>query len=214
MIGRRRVLSGMAAAAFGAAFLVPATEAIAQRGNSAANRLHAGHGFANRYSWSHQSAGRRIGHALDYSNDLRHYATVAPAPAAPTQPQPGPAAVPTTRYPVVVTEEIGRNIAAARQDLAAAKKSPAVADDAEAKKSFEAIERHLAAAAEQHEQMVGCCAGEECDTETMAQCCDDAAKHLEAAKAENEKLMKRLYPDHGKAAGRPAASGAKPAGQP
>lgn len=190
----------MMAAAVAAITAMPATEAHAQPRNSAANRLHAGHGWANRNTWSHQSAGRRIGHAIDYSRDLRGYASY-PRVVQPQQ----PAVVPVAPYPVIVTEEIGRNIAAARQDVAVAKKAPQVANDAEAKKSFDLIEKHLAAAAEQHAAMGDCCAGEECDADELMKCCDEAIKHLEEARAENRKLMERLYPDMKKAAGQGAA---------
>lgn len=190
MIGRRIAFGALLAAAVGALTFVTATETFAQqRGNSAANRAHAGHGWQNRNSWSHRSADRRIGHAIEYSRDLRDYGSV------PRTGQAQPASVPIGRYPVIVTEEVGRNITAARQDLAAAKKAPEVAKDPEALKSFATIDKHLAAAAEQHATMMECCEGEECDGEMLMKCCDAAVDALEKARAENTKLMQRLYPD-------------------
>ena len=197
MIGRRSVFGGMAAALV-AVTVMSATEAFAQpRGNSAANRSHAGHGWANRNTWAHQSAGRRIGHAIDYSRDLRGYASYPRV----VQRQQQPVFVPVTPYPVIMTEEVGRNIAAARQDMAVAKKAPQVAKDAEAQKSFEAIEKHLIAAAEQHAAMADCCQGEQCDADTLMKCCDAAIKELERAQAENRPVIERLYPDMKKATG-------------
>lgn len=192
----------MVLAALGAVALMPVTDAMAQpRRDSAANRAHAGHGWANRNTWAHQSASRRMGHAIEYSRDLRSYASYPRV----VQPQEQPAFVPVTPYSVIVTEEVGRNIAAARQDIAQAKKAPKVADDADARKSFETIEKHLSAAAEQHDAMIDCCAGEECDADAMMKCCDAAVEHLNAAKTENEKLMMRLYPGIKKAVSQEAA---------
>jgi hypothetical protein len=179
---------GVLTAAFGTMILISASDATAQqRGNSAANRAHAGHGWANRNAWAHRNADRRIGHAIEYSRDLRDYATV------PRTEQ--PASVPMGRYPVVVTEEVGRNINAAKQDLAAAKQAPAIKDNAEAQQSFAAIEKHLDAAAKQHAEMMNCCSGDECDGEALVKCCEAAIGELEKAKAENSKLMKKLYPE-------------------
>lgn len=202
MFGRSNSIRGFVAAALGAALLIPLSGVYAQqRGNSAANRSHAGHGWANRNTWAHQSANRRIGHAIDYSRDLRGYANY-PSVAQPEEPS---AVVPVTPYPVIVTEEIGRNIAAARQDLAVAKKAPQVAKDSEALKSFESIEKHLAAAAAQHAAMMDCCQGEQCDADELKKCCDAAVGELEKAQVENRKLMERLYPDMKRAAPKGAA---------
>lgn len=197
MTSQRSILLAVLTAAFGTMIMISASDATAQqRGNSAANRAHAGHGWANRNAWAHRNADRRMGHAIEYSRDLRHYAT---APRA-EQPQ-GPAFVPMGRYPVVVTEEVGRNIAGAKQDLAAAKQAPAVKDNAEVQESFAAIEKHLNAAAKQHSEMMNCCSGDECDGEMLMKCCEAAIGELEKAKAENSKLMKKLYPEA--KAGRP-----------
>lgn len=192
----------MAAAVMGVATFGAATDASAQPRNSAENRLHAGHGWANRNTWGHRQAGRRMGHAIEYSRDLRGYASYPRT----VQPQ-EQVVVPVTPYPVIVTEEIGRNISAAQRDIARVKKTTDLSKDSDAKASFEKIEKHLTAAAEQHAKMEDCCQGAECDGEGMMKCCDSAVEHLEAAKAENEKLMKRLYPEGAgpEASGKPAA---------
>ncbi len=203
MIDQRRLLKGIMTTALGVALLVPAA-AFAQPRNSAANRAHPGHGFANREGWQHQNASRRIGHAIDYTRNLRNYAA-APVPQAVPQPQP-----PAESYPRIVTDEIGRNVAAARKELEVAKKAPAVAKDPEAAKSFAAIDKHLAAAAEQHKTMMECCSKEEVDGEMLMKCCDDAIKHLEEAQAENRKLMQRLYPASQGDARKTTAPGTKP----
>lgn len=196
MTGRRSILLGVLTAAFGTMIVIPIADATAQqRGNSAANRAHAGHGWANRNAWAHRNANRRMGHAIEYSRDLRDYATVPRA----GQPQ-GSASVPMGRYPVVVTEEVGRNISSAKRDLAVAKQAPEAKNNAEIQESFAAIEKHLDDAAKQHAEMMNCCAGEECDGEVLMKCCESAIGALEKAKTENNKLMKKLYPE-AKAAG-------------
>lgn len=200
MIGRRSVLGGLAATLGAVTVFGGATEAFPPR-DAAANRLHPTNQLG---AFGHRQASRRIGHAIDYSRDLQGYASYPRA----VQPQ-QPATVPVTPYQVIVTEEVGRNISAAQRDIARLKKAPAAAKDPEAQKSFEAIQKHLNAAAEQHATMMDCCNGEECDGEMLMKCCDAAIEELEKAKAENDKLMKRLYPE---AAG-PEASGEKPAAQ-
>lgn len=201
MIGRRSVLRGVLKAAMGAVLLVPATEALAQPRNAAANRLHAGHGWANRNTWGHRQASRRMGHAIEYSRDLRGYAAYPRT----VQPQER-VVVPVAPYPVIVTEEIGRNISAAQRDIARVKKA-ADPKDAETKASLEKVEKHLVAAAEQHSKMEECCSGPECDGEMLAGCCEAAEKELEAAKAENDKLIKKLDADaaHEQQEAKPAA---------
>jgi len=191
MFGRRRVFSVLVMAALGTAALFSSSEICAQpRGNSAANRMHAGHGWANRNTWWHRQADRRMGHAIEYSRDLRDYSAYPQA----NPPQGEPAPLPVTRYPVIVIEEIGDNIAGARSDFARVRKSPAGATDADAQRSIQAIEQDLAAAAEQHARMEECCANGEVDTEMLMQCCDDAIQHLEAAKAKNAHLLNRFAP--------------------
>ncbi len=129
-----------------------------------------------------QSAGRRINHARDYVRDFRSYAAEAPK----VVPMLGPEHV----------EEVGRNIVAAKKDLAGVKKD--ANGDKDILTRVAAIEKHLDAAAEQQKMMHDCCKEGADGTKTM-ECCESCMKHLDAAHKEHEALMKKIDPKAGNA---------------
>lgn len=130
--------------------------------------------------WSSQSAGRRIRHATEYNADLHQYLT--------SEQNVDPAFVQTQ------SAEIGRNLEAAKKDIAAVKKD-VPADNKEATAQFENVEQKLASAAEKHEQLHHqCCKKDGMDVNAAATCCKEMMDALKAVQAEHDALVKRLYP--------------------
>lgn len=125
-----------------------------------------------------QSAGRRIRHAREYVGGVQHY---------------------TKRTPQIVpmiapehVEEVGRNIDAAKKDLAEIKKGNA--DDKSIVARVESIEKQLDAASAQQKMMHEECCKESPDGEKTMECCAACMKHLDAAAKEHGELMKVLDP--------------------
>lgn len=130
----------------------------------------------NQYRGS--SAGRRIRHAREYVGGVQHYTK--------TTPQIVPMIAPEH------VEEVGRNIDAAKKDLAAIKKGNA--DDKNIVARVESIEKQLDAASAQQKMMHEACCKESPDGEKTMECCAACMKHLDAAAKEHGELMKVLDP--------------------
>lgn len=129
--------------------------------------------------WSSQSAGRRIRHATEYNTDLHQYLT--------TEPSVDPAYIQTQ------SAEIGRNLEAAKKDIANVKKD-VPAGNKEATAQVEKVEQQLATAAEKHEQLHQCCKKDGMDVKAAATCCKEMMDALKTLQAEHDALIKKLDP--------------------
>lgn len=148
-------------------------EAAAQQRplNRVERRLHPGTGF-----WENQRASRSIRHARDYSRDLYRYsrdAQVVRPDVAKSE-----------------SEELGRNIDMAKQELAAVGK--AYEGDKEVQTTLEAINKHIAKAAEVHKQLHEECCKDAPDGGVTMHCCSEITKELDKAAAEHAALMRTL----------------------
>lgn len=171
-------------------FVLPS---VAQAQHSAVWKV-LGHDPPNWPFADHQGAARRIEHAADYASDLQGYVVQSPK-------KPDPAVVKE------ISEEIGRNVQAAKKHFAAMK----VGADKETVAAVEKIEKHLTDAVEHHKQVMDCMASDDFDhIKTMA-CCSDLSKELSKVITEHNDLMHSLAKKAAakKAAAKPAA--AKPA---
>ena len=129
--------------------------------------------------WSTQSSGRSIRHATEYNADLHQYLTA--------EPNVDPA------YIKKQSAEIGRNLEAAKKDIANVKKD-VPAGDKEAAAQVTKVEQHLATAAEKHEQLHQCCKKDGMDVKGAATCCKEMMDALKAVQAEHDALVKKLNP--------------------
>lgn len=128
--------------------------------------------------WGQNRAQRSLRHARDYARDLHYYSrdveTVQPNVAK------------------AESENIGKNIEAAQQELAAARKQ--AGDDKETVAALEAIETHLANAAKVHQMLHKECLNDSVDAGVSMECCNEITKELEKAMAEHAALLRRLDP--------------------
>ncbi len=128
--------------------------------------------------WRARTAGRRIRHAREYVGGVQHYTKRAPKIVPMIAPE--------------HVEEVGRNIDAAKKDLAAVKKGSG--DDKAIVARIESIEKQLDAASAQQKMMHEECCKESPDGEKTMECCAACMKHLDAAMKEHGELMKVLDP--------------------
>jgi hypothetical protein len=150
--------------------LVPSTT-WAQRDAGAKARGEFGKGF-----WSNQRASRNMGHARDYSRGFYRYSRDAH----------------TIQPEVAKTEsaELGRNIDAAKKELATVREEYAA--DKEVLASLKVIEDHLAKVAAQHATLHAACQQDTVDRTVGMECCNVITKELEKAMAEHAALMRKL----------------------
>lgn len=123
----------------------------------------------------HQGAARRIEHAADYASDLHGYVVQSPK-------KPDPVVVKE------LSEEIGRNLQAAKKHFTAMK----VGADKETVAAVEKIEKHLTDAVEHHKQVMDCVASDDFDHIKSMACCSDLSKELSKVLAEHNELMHSL----------------------
>jgi len=145
--------------------------AWAQRDAGAKARGEFGKGF-----WSNQRASRNLRHARDYSRGFYLYSRDA-----------------GTIQPEVArseSTELGRNIDAAKKELAAVREE--YAGDKEVLASLEVIEDHLAKAAAQHKTLHAECQQDTVDGTVGMECCNVITKELEKALAEHAALIRKL----------------------
>ena len=148
-----------------------ASPVFAQRDSGAKARGEFGTGF-----WSNQRASRNIQHARDYSRSFYQYSR----DAHPVQPS------------VAKSEatELGRNIEAAKKELATVGKE--YATDKEVLARLAVIEEHLAKSAAEHKTLHACCQKDAVDEAVSMECCNNITKELEKALAEHDALMRSL----------------------
>ncbi len=122
-----------------------------------------------------RSGGRSIRHARDYSRGYRWYARRAPSIA-----------------PQIARHEaagIGQNITAAQKQFGELRKATT---DPETLASLTVIDKLLVDAAKAHAKMDEMCKLDTIDAAGTMKCCEEIDATLANAKAEHEKLMKRL----------------------
>lgn len=121
-----------------------------------------------------ERASRRVRHARDYSWDLYRYARSA-----------------KTIQPAVAkseSEELGRNIAQARQELATAKSE--LGGDPTTTTTLKKIDQHLGIAEKQHQLLHKECCKESVDATACMQHCSQILLELDRAQAEHDALMR------------------------
>ncbi|MCA9125056.1 MAG: hypothetical protein H6822_02595 [Planctomycetaceae bacterium] len=126
--------------------------------------------------WTNQRASRSIQHARDYSRDLYRYSRDA-----------------TAVSPEVAkseSENLGKNIESAKKELATVAKQ--YDGDKEVQAALETISKHLAKAAEVHDQLHQECCKDAPDGGVTMECCSDITKELDKAAAEHAALMRTL----------------------
>lgn len=134
------------------------------------------------------------GHAINHAQTLQHYAKSGVAVPQDTAQE--------------HAAEVRRNIDAFGKEVA--KLPQEFEKDSEAKKLIDEIREHQAAAAKHCGMLEAECAKHLADGGTVAKCCDDMLKHLRAADAAHDKLMKHLgIAMPGQAAKKPAKSDEK-----
>jgi hypothetical protein len=157
-----------------AALTVGISEANAQRDAGAKMRGEFGTGA---YS-STRSAGRYLQSANDGCQDLYQYTYTTPAVAPPVAKK--------------ASEDVSKNVDAAKKDLGAVRKE--AAGDKAVQAKLDAIEKHLAAAMDHHKMMHEECCKDHVDADKTADCCSDMLTELEKAQAEHRALMRLLNP--------------------
>ncbi len=168
---RKRLLK-LGTAVVSVAFLIGPSVASAQRGAGGVTgeaRLHPG-------TWSKQRASRHIRHARDYSRDIYRYSrdakTIDPAVAKSE------------------SEELGRNITKAQQEVAVACQK--AGSDTATVASLKSIEKHLASAAKQHKVLHEECCKASVDGGVSMSCCSTIILDLDKAQAEQQALLRSL----------------------
>lgn len=154
--------------------ILTSTSAFAQRDAGAKIRGEFGTGA---YS-STRSAGRYLQSANDGCQDLYQYTYTTPAVAPPVAKK--------------ASEDISKNVDAAKKDLGTVRKE--AASDKAVLAKLDAIEKHLAAAMGHHKMMHEECCKDHVDAEKTADCCSDMITELEKAQAEHRALMRLLNP--------------------
>lgn len=161
-----------------------APEAMAQRDAGSKMRGEFGTGF-----YAGRSAGRKMRSVRSYSQGVYEYATRAPKMAT------------------VVTESdselIGQTLQSTKRDVSTMRKEHAA--DKEILARLDEIDKHLAAALEQHKKMHEECCKDEPNADMTMVCCNDLMKELDKAIAEHAALMRKLYLDKTDKAEKPAA---------
>ncbi len=136
------------------------SQTLAQRRPSVADRKQ----HPGKYStwWPRQRASRSMRHARDYSRDLYYYsrdaATIKPEVAKSE------------------SEQLGKNIEAAKKELATVRKQ--AGSDKDTLDALQVIEKHLASAAETHKTLHAECRKESVDVGVCANCCNQITKEL------------------------------------
>lgn len=128
--------------------------------------------------WSSRSASRSVRHALDYTRGTYEYVQSTPKPSVP--------------YLRADAADVGRNLAAAKAEVAYLKKNSA--NDKEIAAAVASIEKHLEAAQVEHHKFHAECAKESLDSKVAMNCCSALAEHLAKAHGELEALQKKLAP--------------------
>ena len=167
----RKVLLSLCVALAAMVVVSGPTAALAQRDAGAKARGEFGKGF-----WSNQRASRNMRHARDYSRGFYRYSREAR----------------TIQPEVAKTEsaELGRNIDAAKKELATVREE--YAGDKEVLASLKVIEDHLTKAAAQHKTLHAACQQDTVDGTVGMECCNVITKELEKAMAEHAALMRKL----------------------
>lgn len=127
-------------------------------------------------SWANQRASRSVQHARNYSRDIYRYSRDA-----------------QRMEPAVAksqSEELGRNITNAQQELATVSKE--VSSDPDAVAALKSINEHLAAAAKQHKMLHEECCKDSVDGSMCMNCCNKIILELDKAQAEHDALIRSL----------------------
>ena len=156
-----------------------AAAAVVWAGVGHAQIRDAGSKVRGEYGMSQQSTSRSLYHARDYANDYRSYVQDARQSKRPVSPQ----------VAKEHAEEMGHNITLTQKHLADMRKH--AANDKETLASLDLIDKYVQEAAKQQATMLEMCKGE-VDANGSMTCCEDAAKSLDKAIAEHDKLMKKL----------------------
>lgn len=175
MMNLRSIRTGVSLAVLAAILSATAADVQAQRRYTPADLRS---GKVTFQQFSNQRAYRSMQHAYDYSRDVQAYAPVVTR----TQPQ----------ILKSEAEQIGRNIQAAQEQVVVARKQ--AADNEDAQKAYDSVEKHLATAAKSHEELHAECHKDSADAAKCAECCDRIAQALEKAMTEHEAIMKKLSP--------------------
>lgn len=150
-----------------------ASEALAQRDAGSKAR-----GDYSGTFWSSKSATRSIRHARDYSQGVHEYVQSTPKPSP--------------EYLRTEAAEIGKNLTAAKAEIAYLKTQ--AARDKELSAAVTSIEKHLAAAEKEYETFHTECAKETIDAKATMACCSNLSDHLSKVHDELEALQKKLAP--------------------
>lgn len=137
-----------------------------------------GTGYGSSSYNASRSAGRYLQSATDGCQGLYQYSYTAQPIAAPVAKK--------------ESEDIGKNVEAAKKELSTVRKE-AVVDKAVIAK-LDAIEKHLIAAMNHHKMMHEECCKDQVEGEKTADCCSDLITELEKAQAEQRALMRLLNP--------------------
>ncbi len=165
----RVALAGVWLAVVAAIMATDVSSALAQR----SSRGYMGKPY---YGSSNYRALRSMRYARNYSRDLFYYTRDA-----------------HTIDPEVAkseSTELGRNIGAAKKELATVRKK--YAGDKEVLSSLKVIEDHLAKAATQHKTLHAECQIDTVDETAGMECCNVITRELEKAMAEHAALMRKL----------------------
>ncbi len=149
-----------------------------------------GAGYGSSSYRSSRSAGTYMQSASDGCQGLYQYSYTAPAIAPPVAKR--------------ESEDIGKNVEAAKKELGIVRKEAAANKAIIAK--LDAIEKHLAAAMDHHKMMHEVCCKDQVDGEKSADCCSDMITELEKAQAEQRALMRLLNPPKPVAPPKPATA--------
>ncbi|QEG35790.1 hypothetical protein [Bythopirellula goksoeyrii] len=127
-------------------------------------------------SWSNQRASRSVQHARNYSRDIYRYSRDA-----------------KSMEPAVAksqSEELGRNITKAQQELVTVQKE--VGSDPAAVSALKSINEHLAAAVKHHKMLHEECCKDSVDGSICMNCCNTIILELDKAQAEHDALMRSM----------------------
>jgi hypothetical protein len=130
----------------------------------------------NNKAWAQHRAARSTRHARTYAQDVYHY----------------------SRHvhrvdPIVAksdSEELGRNITKAQQDIGIARKE--AGNDTATVAALKSIEKHLTAAAEQHKMLHMECCKDAVDGNVCMTHCNQIMLELDKAQAEQDALIRAL----------------------
>lgn len=156
----------------GLCVMLAATPAFAQRG--------AGSKAAGEYNFYGRSAGSAMRAARDYSGYYQEYVQTAP------QQQVNP------EVAKEAADSVGGYIAKAQKHMAYMRKVAETSKDSATLAALDTIDKHLADAAQSHEEMKDSCLKESIDSKHTLECCKPMYDHISKAIGEHDKLMKRL----------------------